>query len=159
MANTNFKLDIKETVNGLRSRAAKLNKNVLSVSETVVEESIAMGEEWQEVMAKAMKNGTTLFGKQQELMLDTLELVKDQVITSRKRIMKLLDLKPATTRRKPSNSERAVTRATTKAVTKPTTKAVAKNAEKPVAKATKSRKSSSGVARKRTSSKSAAKRK
>jgi len=53
----------------------------------------AKGEKWTKVMAKAMKAGTTLFGKQQDLVLDVLEGVKSQSTTGTKRFGKLIGFK------------------------------------------------------------------
>ena len=65
----------------------------MDVSEEIVEGIIEVGEKWTKVMAKAMKVGTTLFGVQQELVLDVLEGVKSQSETGTKRLGKLIGFK------------------------------------------------------------------
>jgi predicted flap endonuclease-1-like 5' DNA nuclease len=63
------------------------------VSEEIVDGAIEAGQKWTKVMAKAMKAGTTLFGKQQDLVLDVLEGVKAQSTTGTKRFGKLIGFK------------------------------------------------------------------
>jgi len=82
--------NIKETANNIKTTAAKVNKEVLKTSEVVVEETLAAGEEWNKVFAKALKTGTHIFGLQQELAIMTLEGVKKQYETGNKRFRKLL---------------------------------------------------------------------
>lgn len=87
------KVNNKETTKIFKKRAKKLNKGTMDVSEEIVEGIIEAGEKWTKVMAKAMKVGTTLFGVQQELVLDVLEGVKSQSETGTKRLGKLIGFK------------------------------------------------------------------
>ena len=68
------KVNIEKATKSLRKTAKNLNKEAMNVSEDIVESAMEAGEKWTKVMAKAMKAGTTLFGKQQDLVLDVLEL-------------------------------------------------------------------------------------
>jgi predicted flap endonuclease-1-like 5' DNA nuclease len=82
--------NIKETASTLKSTATKVNKEVLKTSEVVVEETIAAGEEWNKVFAKALKTGTHILSLQQELALMALEGAKKQYATGNVRLRKLL---------------------------------------------------------------------
>lgn len=68
----NTKKDVKRT-------AKEANKKAIKFSEKVIDETVATGEEWQAILAKAIKNGTILLDRQQDMMFDTLEEVKAQV--------------------------------------------------------------------------------
>lgn len=87
------KINIEKATKNFKKTAKKLNKETMNVSEDIVEGAIEAGEKWTKVMAKAMKTGTTLFGKQQDLVLDVLEGVKAQSTTGTKRFGKLIGFK------------------------------------------------------------------
>jgi len=87
------KVNIEKATKNLKKTAKKLNKETMNVSEDIVEGAIEYGEKWTKVMAKAMKVGTTLFGKQQDLVIDVLEGVKAQSTTGTKRFGKLIGFK------------------------------------------------------------------
>lgn len=88
-------LNIKETADTLKTKAAKVNQDILKASDTVVDETLAAGEEWNKVLGKALKTGTHLFGQQQELALDALEGLKKQYNSGNKRLRKLLGFRTA----------------------------------------------------------------
>lgn len=85
------KVNIEKTAKNIKKTAGKLNKVSINASEEMVDVAIEAGEEWTKVMAKVMKNGTILFGKQQDIVLDTLEGVKAQYFTGAKRFGKLIE--------------------------------------------------------------------
>ena len=87
------KVNIEKAAKNFKKTAKKLNKETMNVSEDIVEGAIEAGDKWTKVMAKAMKAGTTLFGKQQDLVLDVLEGVKAQSTTGTKRFGKLIGFK------------------------------------------------------------------
>jgi len=87
------KVNIEKAAKNFKKTAKKLNKETMNVSEDIVDGAIEAGEKWTKVMAKAMKAGTTLFGKQQDLVLDVLEGVKVQSTTGTKRFGKLIGFK------------------------------------------------------------------
>ncbi len=87
------KVNIEKAAKNFKKTAKKLNKETMNVSEDIVEGAIEAGDKWTKVMAKAMKAGTTLFGKQQDLVLDVLEGVKVQSTTGTKRFGKLIGFK------------------------------------------------------------------
>ena len=65
--------------------AGKANNFVYETSEDLVEGALKRGSEWQEVSEKAIKGGLKLAANQQDLIFDTLELMKGQFIKGRKR--------------------------------------------------------------------------
>lgn len=67
----------------------KLNKKAIKVTDQLVDETLATGEEWQAIFAKAVKNGTVLLDKQTDIVFDTLEDVKAQILKGNKRFRKL----------------------------------------------------------------------
>ena len=85
------KINIEKTAKNIKKTAGKLNKVSINASEELVDVAIEAGEEWTKIMAKVMKNGTILFGKQQDIVLDTLEGVKAQYFTGAKRFGKLIE--------------------------------------------------------------------
>ena len=85
------KVNIEKTAKNIKKTAGKLNKVGINASEEIVDVAIEAGEEWTKIMAKVLKNGTILFGKQQDIVLDTLEGVKAQYFTGAKRFGKLIE--------------------------------------------------------------------
>ena len=85
--------NIEKAAKNFKKTAKKLNKETMNVSENIVDGAIEAGEKWTKVMGKAMKAGTTLLGKQQDLMFDVLEGVKAQSTTGTKRFGKLIGFK------------------------------------------------------------------
>ena len=84
------KVNRKKESNYLTKKAKSLHTEVLTISDELVEETIATGERWQNLMRKALKNGVKVYGKQQDLAFDTLESLKDQYNTGTKRLKKLV---------------------------------------------------------------------
>ncbi|HFA49984.1 MAG TPA: hypothetical protein ENJ95_13330 [Bacteroidetes bacterium] len=78
----------------LKSQVIKLHDKALATTDTLVEETLATGEEWQALFAKALKGGTKLFGQQQDILLNSLETFKGQYNTGTFRLKKLLAFKP-----------------------------------------------------------------
>lgn len=94
MANSTVEKNrIEKAAKNFTKTAKKINKETMIVSEEIVDGAIEAGQKWTKVMAKAMKAGTTLFGKQQDLVLDVLEGVKAQSTTGTKRFGKLIGFK------------------------------------------------------------------
>jgi predicted flap endonuclease-1-like 5' DNA nuclease len=81
---------VEQVANNFKSTAKNIHDEALKVSDELVEGSLATGAKWQKIMAKALTEGTELFGKQQEFLLDTLEEVKGQYLKGNKRFMKLI---------------------------------------------------------------------
>jgi len=79
------------TKNEVKKTVKKLNKKAIKLSEGLVEEGLATGEQWQAIFAKALKNGAILADKQQDMMFDTLEEVKEQLLKGNFRLRKLFN--------------------------------------------------------------------
>ncbi len=84
-----------ETVNmeTITDTAKNLNKYTLKTAEEIVDGAIVNGEKWQGITTKAVKGGLKLAAKNQDIMFDTLETVKDQLTVSAKRFKKLFQSK------------------------------------------------------------------
>lgn len=87
--------NLKETADNLKNKAIELNNDVLKATDGVVDETIAAGEEWNKVLAKALKTGTYLFAQQQDLALTAMEGAKTQIKDGNKRLRKLLGFQTA----------------------------------------------------------------
>lgn len=83
---------IEGRLDNLKAQVKELNGQAVNISDQLVEASLETGEKWQKLMGKALNQGTTLFGKQQDLMFSTLEEVKAQFSTGNKRFKKLVGL-------------------------------------------------------------------
>lgn len=84
----------KKGANNIKEQAKKLHDTALETSHDLVEGSLETGEQWQRVMAKALKNSTILLGKQQDMVLDTLESIKGHYQTGGSRLRKLFAINP-----------------------------------------------------------------
>jgi len=84
---------IQRTADSIKDQVKQVANTALVVSETLVDGSLENGERWQKMMAKSLKEGTVLFGKQQDMMLDTLEIVRDQYFHGNVRLRKLFGIK------------------------------------------------------------------
>ena len=99
------KVNIEKAAKNFKKTAKKLNKETMNVSEEIVDGAIEAGEKWTKVMAKAMKAGTALLGKQQDLVFDVLEGVKAQSTTGTKRFGKLIGFKAISKKMKEVTNE------------------------------------------------------
>lgn len=72
------------------SKAIKeTNKLALDTTDNMIESAVKNGEKWQKVGEKAVKGGLQLMEKQQDIMFDTLEAVKGQIVEGRNRMQTL----------------------------------------------------------------------
>ena len=67
----------------------KANDYALDTTESVVTETITIADQWQKVTEQALKGGVQLLDNQQKLILDTLELYKDQLVKGKKRFIEI----------------------------------------------------------------------
>lgn len=88
-----FNIDLKETAETIKKTAFKANTDAIKASDKIVDETLAASEEWQKVLAKALKASTTILGQQQELGLTVIEGLKTQYLKGNKRFIKLFGLK------------------------------------------------------------------
>lgn len=82
---------VTETVNtdNLVKATKSVNDYTLKTATEVVDGAIVTSEKWQGVATKAVKGSLKLAAKQQTIMFDTLDTVKDQLTQSASRLKKL----------------------------------------------------------------------
>ncbi len=83
----NVKLE--DGVTYVKETAKNINKYGLETAENVLESAVAGGKEWQGVAKKAVNGGLELADKNQEIVFETLEAVKEQLADSAKRFGRL----------------------------------------------------------------------
>lgn len=71
----------------------KANTAVFNTAEEVVDGVLESSEKWQGVAEKAIKGGLKIAAKQQDMVFDTMEVLKGQLAKSSKRLQKLLSNK------------------------------------------------------------------
>lgn len=84
--------DVNKGLEQVKNTAKNLNTNALEVADGLVETTLANSKEWQGVAEKAVKGGLKLAEKQQDIMFDTLEAVKGQMIKSANRFKGLFSV-------------------------------------------------------------------
>jgi predicted flap endonuclease-1-like 5' DNA nuclease len=92
MANKTAMKNKETRVENIKSTVKEINKQAVNFTDGLVDETLATGAEWQKVFAKALKTGTTLLDKQQEMTFETLESVKGQILKGGYRFRKLFSL-------------------------------------------------------------------
>ena len=75
------------SLNNVRNTIKSVNKFVLDTTEDVLDETLERAEDWQEVGQKAIEGGIKVAAKQQDLMFDTLEALKNQMVNGKKRVV------------------------------------------------------------------------
>ncbi len=68
------------TIDTVKSTATKANAFALKSTDEVVSEAIKTAGQWQVVTAKAVKGGLKVVATQQDIMFDTLEAAKGQIL-------------------------------------------------------------------------------
>ena len=116
MATKSIKKSNKQsTADMLKNKTKNFNEVALKTSTEIVDETIATGEQWQNLLAKTLVKGTDLFGQQQDLVLTGLETLKDQFSYTNKRLKKLLTFEPIKSNTpKPATKKSTATAKTTK---------------------------------------------
>lgn len=80
-----------QRIDAVKSTAKYIHDETLQVSEDIVDASLKTGAKWQGIMAKVMQQGVVIFGKQQDLMIDTITDIKGQYEVGAKRFKKLIN--------------------------------------------------------------------
>ncbi|QNM85812.1 hypothetical protein H9W90_01445 [Polaribacter pectinis] len=80
---------LNNVIDTAKNSAKKANDYALNTTEEVVLETITIAENWQKVTDKALKGGVKLMANQQNLIFDTLESVKAQIIDGKKKLSKV----------------------------------------------------------------------
>lgn len=123
-------INVKNGVKLIKNTAKNINEYSLETADELIDFTVEGGKNWQAFLSKALKEGTALLGKQQDLTLSILEGLKGQVINGTKRTRQLLNID--FNWRQVEKEVKEVTAQSTKSVRK-----TVKKASKKVAKATK----------------------
>lgn len=83
---------VQGTLDNLKTKVKALNVEAITMSDQLVEASLASGEKWQKLMGKTLNQGTVLLGKQQDLVFSALEELKGQYVEGNKRFKKLFGM-------------------------------------------------------------------
>ncbi len=92
MATKKANLKVLQQVDQLKARAKSVNDNAIEATDNLVDLSLKAGKQWQGLFARVLKSSTDLLSKQQDIMFDTLEELKDHYQYSAKRVSKLIDI-------------------------------------------------------------------
>jgi predicted flap endonuclease-1-like 5' DNA nuclease len=85
-------IDVKKGADNVKELVKVANHTALKTSEKLVDGSLDAAEKWQGVAEKALKTGTVLLEKQQDLMFAVLEGLKKQGLTGTMRLKNLFSL-------------------------------------------------------------------
>lgn len=83
------KFDVKAGVVTAKKFVKKANDTALDITEDIVEGTLARGPEWQSIAEKSVKGGLKLMAKQQDMVFDSLEIIKGEIVRNRKRFARL----------------------------------------------------------------------
>jgi len=83
------KLDVKAGVETAKNIVKKANDTALDITEDIVEGTLARGPEWQNIAEKSVKGGLKIMAKQQDIVFDSLEIIKGEFVRNRKRFVRL----------------------------------------------------------------------
>ncbi len=89
---TNKKTAVKtfnNVINSTKNVAKQTNELALNTTEDVVTGTISVLSQWQKVADKALKGSLKLMANQQDLVFNTLEIAKGQLVQSKNRFSKL----------------------------------------------------------------------
>jgi len=81
---------LKNTAKSFAAKATTFPIDVLKSSEALVDNTMATGEKVQDLMEKALQNGVSILGKQQDLTLDAIETIVGQYRETNGRFKKLI---------------------------------------------------------------------
>ncbi len=78
--------NITNVVDRVIEGAKDVNDFMLDNSDDLIKEAVVRGEQWQDVASKAVKGGLKLTANTQDIVFDTLDSLKGQMLDSRSRI-------------------------------------------------------------------------
>ena len=73
----------------IKDTASNVNEFALETTSEVIDATINTAGDWQGVAEKAIKGGLKLTHRQQDIIFDTLEALKDQMVDTRKKVKHL----------------------------------------------------------------------
>lgn len=83
------KFNLEKGFKAVKETAGNINEFALETSGEVIDATISTAGEWQGVTEKAIKGGLKLAHKQQDIVFDTLEAVKGQLLETGKKFKHL----------------------------------------------------------------------
>ena len=83
------KIDLSAGVKAAKKIVKTTNSVALEITEDIVEGTLARGTEWQNVAEKSVKGGLKIAAKQQDMIFDTLDILKGEYLRNRERFAKL----------------------------------------------------------------------
>ncbi len=83
-------VSVQDRLDNIKSTVKDFNAEAINVSDQLVDASLETGAKWQKLMGKVLDQGTVMMGKQQDLVLSTLEELKGQYTTGNERFRKLV---------------------------------------------------------------------
>lgn len=89
ISDINITEELNKGLNQVKEVTKNTNEFVYETSEDVVDFTVKRSAEWQNVTEKAIKGGLKLASNQQDLIFDTLEVIKGQIVGSGKRFRAL----------------------------------------------------------------------
>lgn len=79
-------IDVKANMEQIKTTTKNVSDFTLNTADDMVDSALENGKKWQGVAEKAVKGGLHLAERQQDIVFDTLETVKGQIIHSTKRL-------------------------------------------------------------------------
>lgn len=79
-------IDIAENIEQIKTNAVKANDFALTTTENVVNSAVKNGTQLQNIADKAVKGGLNIAARQQDMIFNTLETVKGQILHSADRL-------------------------------------------------------------------------
>ncbi len=79
-------IDIKENIEQIKTTAIKANDFALTTTESIVSSAVKNGMQLQNITDKAVKGGLNIAARQQDIVFNTLETVKGQILQSANRL-------------------------------------------------------------------------
>ena len=86
---TTNKVDLQKGWKQVKDTVKEVNSFVLETTEDVVDGVIKSGEQWQNVAVKATKGGLELTARQQDIIYETMDTMKKQWVSGRKKLNKI----------------------------------------------------------------------
>ena len=89
IADINISEELNKGFEQVKEATKNTNEFVFETSEDIVDFTVKRSAEWQNVTEKAIKGGLKLAANQQDLIFDTLEVIKGQIVGGSKRFRAL----------------------------------------------------------------------
>ena len=79
-------------VKEVNTKVKNWHQQLVKITDETLDNVLATGEQWQNIVNESIQKGTKLFGKQQDLIFDSLEDVKKMHFSNVKRFKQLIEL-------------------------------------------------------------------